>query len=185
MKCPRCKIQTLKEDYLRLGKQPKNFDGLYCPNCGFKGSRRKLENANGSSAPIGSPIRVKLRRSKGWRLPANTVVVSRPTKWGNPFVVGKHGDRAECVRLFGLLMAGYLCISKDVPCVKDQERFIAHAKKHLPELRGKNLACWCRGKPCHADVLLELANVKLRDAAPPSASNAETGTTGSASGGKV
>jgi hypothetical protein len=34
----------------------------------------------------------------------------------------------------------------------------------LLDLRGKNLACWCRlDQPCHADVLLELANAEGRD----------------------
>jgi len=40
MKCPKCKIQTLKEDY--ADKRP-NSDTLYCPECGFKMSRAKLE----------------------------------------------------------------------------------------------------------------------------------------------
>jgi hypothetical protein len=105
------------------------------------------------------PQRIQLRRAKGWRLPANTIVVSRPTKWGNPFIVGQHGTQAECVRLFTLLVCGYWCISTDAPCADEQKRFMAHAKAHLNELRGKNLACWCRpGTPCHADVLLQIAN---------------------------
>lgn len=36
-----------------------------------------------SSPPV--PFRVQLSRRRGWRLPANTAVVSRPTKYGNPF----------------------------------------------------------------------------------------------------
>jgi hypothetical protein len=105
------------------------------------------------------PKRVQLRRTKGWRLPPNTVVVARPTKWGNPFIVGKHGTREHCVDLFRKLCAGCLCISKDGACCAAQQGFVAMAYEDLPELRGKNLACWCPlDQPCHADVLLELAN---------------------------
>jgi len=87
-------------------------------------------------------MRVQLRRAKGWRMPENTVKVSRPSKWGNPFVVGKNGvvDGADAVRR-------YRAIAVQFPV------------SGLAELRGSNLACWCRpDQPCHADVLLELAN---------------------------
>lgn len=58
----------------------------------------------------GVPERVQLRRRKGWTLPPNTVVVSRPGKWGNPFVVGTHGTRQECVNRFAyLVVGGYVC----------------------------------------------------------------------------
>lgn len=105
------------------------------------------------------PRRVRLSRAKGYRLPPNTVNVARPGKWGNPFIVGKHGTRARCVELFRWLAAGYLCLSLDAECVAAQERFYEHAKKHLHELRDKDLACWCRldGQPCHGDVLIEAA----------------------------
>ena len=49
------------------------------------------------------PERVQLRRTKGWRLPENTVKVDRSTKWGNPFVAGRDGTQAECVEAFGFL----------------------------------------------------------------------------------
>lgn len=102
--------------------------------------------------------RIQLRRSKGWRIPKNTVIVSRPSKWGNPFVVGKHGTREYCVELFVLLCAGCLIISVDEECIIAQKAFLAHAKKNPYHLRRKNLACWCPlNKPCHADVLLEMA----------------------------
>lgn len=44
------------------------------------------------------PVRVQLRRTKGWRMPDNTVNVARPGKWGNPFRVGRYfmlGDPAD------------------------------------------------------------------------------------------
>ena len=84
------------------------------------------------------PIRVQLRRTKGWRMPPNTVSVARPGKWGNPYRVGPEQTAASAVEAFRVLHVGKLPVA---------------------ELRGKNLACFCPlDQPCHADVLLELAN---------------------------
>jgi hypothetical protein len=115
------------------------------------------------------PVRIRLSRAKGWRMPENTVKVDRATKWGNPFVVGEDGTAAECVGLFrALVVGGWLCMScKAVP--SEQKGALYHARANIDALRGKNLACWCAlDKPCHADVLLEIANAPLpaaRDAA--------------------
>jgi hypothetical protein len=89
-------------------------------------------------------------------MPANTVKVDRSTKWGNPFVVGIHGTRQQCVDLFRLLCGGYWCISQSNG--DEQKAFFAYAKRNRWRLKGKDLACWCPlDKPCHADVLLEVA----------------------------
>lgn len=90
-------------------------------------------------------------------MPPNTMKVDRTTKWGNPFVVGKHGTRDYCVQLFEYLLGGLVCVSADN--VQAQEDYRAMAARDRLLLRGKNLACWCPlGEPCHADVLLRLAN---------------------------
>lgn len=103
------------------------------------------------------PERIQLRRAKGWRMPEDAVKVDRTTPWGNPFIVGKHGTQAECVDLYRKLMAGYLCVSTgDIAAQAAAREYVA---AHREKLRGKPLACWCRpGTPCHADVLLEIAN---------------------------
>jgi len=122
--------------------------------------------------PLGSPRRIQRRRAKGWRMPENTVSVCRPGPWGNPFVVGKHGTAARCVELYESLLAGFLCISVDHECVKAQKRAVKHAVEHIGELRGKNLACWCGvGKPCHADVLLRVANTEVTGGTPSRAAD--------------
>ena len=93
------------------------------------------------------PERVQLKRTKGWRMPPNTVKVDRSTRWGNPYQAGSDGDgnRAHLVGLFRTYMSR-----------PEQAALRADVKR---ELRGKNLACWCPlDQPCHADVLLELAN---------------------------
>jgi hypothetical protein len=100
------------------------------------------------------PERIQLKRTKGWRMPPNTVVVARPSKWGNPYIVGESGVATadECVALYREWMCG--C------CKYPLSRWQRDAlREQLHELRGKNLACWCPiGSPCHADVLLEIAN---------------------------
>jgi hypothetical protein len=92
------------------------------------------------------------RRCRGFRMPENTVYVGRPSKWGNPYQV-KNGDRASAVRAFRSGLEWYL---SGKGCSTEKT---AQVKAGLEELRGKNLACWCPlTEPCHADVLLELAN---------------------------
>lgn len=93
-----------------------------------------------------SPVRVQ------------SVKVDRTTKWGNPFIVGQDGSRAECVRLLRLLGGkGLICLTTKAT-VEAQRAWLDHATANITNLRGKNLACWCGSGPCHADVLLEAAN---------------------------
>lgn len=89
------------------------------------------------------PIRYQRSRRKGARLPEEVVVVTRPTKWGNPHSLDL--GRAEAVRRYrDALLADGLPVTVD-----DARR----------ELRGRDLACYCPlNEPCHADVLLEIAN---------------------------
>lgn len=90
------------------------------------------------------PVRIQRQRSKGWKMPENTVYVGRPTKWGNPFPLSEFGPHLA-VRKFRLRLVGLQAIGAS----------------SLAELRGKNLACWCPlNQLCHADVLLELANAE-------------------------
>jgi len=97
------------------------------------------------------PQRIQLRRTKGWRMPPNTVKVDRSTMWGNRWQVGTRSNTLgrnvetvdEAVNLY-----------RDLVWVEPHQ--IAWVRE---QLRGKNLACWCKaGAPCHADVLLEIAN---------------------------
>lgn len=107
------------------------------------------------------PVRVQLRRAKGWRLPPNTVSVARPTKWGNPWRVGDCGipDAAEAVRRFRAAVIGFEANGSFCRPQAHPDSRIGKIIAKASTLRGKNLACWCPpGQPCHADVLLELAN---------------------------
>lgn len=105
-----------------------------------------------------TPKRIRLSRKKGWRMPANAVKVDRSTKWGNPFVVGRDGNAAQCVHLYRMLMAGNICLTRS-PRGEDQIAAFNYARENIASLKGKNLACWCAASHwCHADVLLEMAN---------------------------
>ena len=104
------------------------------------------------------PERIQRKRKKGWRMPANTVYVGRPTKWGNPFIVGR-----EYRDLFGAAKLCTKVLARDWFKAWINDTKWSGAGQLLEraniELRGKNLACWCpMDQPCHADVLLELAN---------------------------
>jgi hypothetical protein len=105
----------------------------------------------------GKPVRVQSKRTKGWRMPANTTYVGRPGRWGNPFAAGKPGplgcepiDAEGAVGFFRMMLRdSELRAAAGYPSQDEIRR----------ELRGRNQACWCPlGQPCHADVLLEVAN---------------------------
>jgi hypothetical protein len=112
------------------------------------------------------PKRIQLRRTRGWRKPEGSIVVARPSKWGNPFTVQNalDNDYADSLK-----DARQICADAFKDCLYCGEysewwfaagapRFVAIAED-IDELRGRDLACWCPpGTPCHADVLLEIAN---------------------------
>jgi len=98
------------------------------------------------------PIRIQRQRTKGWKMPPNTVYVGRPTKWGNPHRIGRDGTALECVEKYRRTIDGNIWTTPN-----------RHDIRLL--LRGRNLACWCplvdkdgNHVPCHADILLEIAN---------------------------
>ncbi len=103
------------------------------------------------------PRRVQLSRKKGWRMPENTVKVDRTNKtFGNPFKVGCNPSHFSTA-------LPHTCdsVEEAVACFRYfADTWIAITRgRWLDPLRGKNLACWCKlDQPCHADVLLELAN---------------------------
>lgn len=118
---------------------------------------------------VPGPVRIVLCRAKGWRMPGNTVKVDRSSKWGNPFKVGDRvtgipglcrgagmeyelTTAAEAVHCYQCWLAGEVALYGQRPPTRGWI---------IEELRGKNLACWCKaGEACHADVLLEMANGK-------------------------
>lgn len=105
-----------------------------------------------------APVRVQLSRAKGWRLPTNTVVVARPSKWGNPCHVDAYRTDYPDATDWRLR---YMATSDFRGIVDGRwpEDFPSYPTADIGTLAGKNLACWCPlDHPCHADVLLEFAN---------------------------
>lgn len=114
------------------------------------------------------PKRIQRKRTKGWRMPEEAVYVGRPSRWGNPYRVGDQWvdflhelstdcDQDDCGRnhVVTLDAGGAIhAFGFDQGLMTDDEQ----AEWYAP-LRGRDLACWCPlDQPCHADVLLELAN---------------------------
>lgn len=116
------------------------------------------------------PERIQLRRTKGWRLPPGAVKVDRSTDYGNPYrveqVLVPPGWKvvAPSGRVLALRASKPEAIAVAVDEFREwitsghylaQRRYVAIREN----LRGRDLACWCPiGQPCHADVLLEIAN---------------------------
>lgn len=101
-------------------------------------------------------------------MPAGTVYVGRPTVFGNPWVLKDTIDSglfvesecAEvCVRCYRSWLSDGLVKYDQFPLYAKLRPQLESLLLSLPSLRGKDLACWCPiGSPCHADVLLDLAN---------------------------
>ena len=100
------------------------------------------------------PRRIQRKRTKGWKMPENAVYVGRPSVWGNRWKPGIHSNT------LGRTVAS---VEEAVSLYRSQwveKPNNGHFRAFIRErLRGKDLACWCPlDQPCHADVLLEIAN---------------------------
>jgi hypothetical protein len=108
-----------------------------------------------------TPHRIQRRRTKGWTMPPDTIYVGRPSRWGNQFEVGVSVTPETAVERYALLLETYFeFLGSTLKAafapwpVEDGQ-----LREWLKPLRGKNLACWCPlDQPCHADLLLKLAN---------------------------
>ena len=89
-------------------------------------------------------------------MPKGAVYIGRPSKWGNPFAIGRDGNRAEVILKYCEWLEG-------------QPDKMAQAKL---ELAGKGLVCFCAPLACHGDVLLEVANATGK---PPAANERNKG----------
>lgn len=134
------------------------------------------------------PERIQLSRAKGWRMPPDTVLVSRPSIWGNPWRAGEPGtfwlpdypvrnapifywmSADNAVTQYRLVVQRGIIPHRSflpdslnsVGVAALQKMVVTHGRNiraNIHQLHGKNLACWCKlGEPCHADVLLDMAN---------------------------
>ena len=129
------------------------------------------------------PIRVQRKRTKGWRMPENTVCVTRGTPLGNGFIVGQEvpaifdkmyifDKYSDCPAYLDNLdylkyvQRGHL-IEDTETAIRLYEQYLNWLQNKFPQryeyikekLKDKNLACFCPlNQPCHADILLKIAN---------------------------
>lgn len=105
------------------------------------------------------PVRIQLRRTKGWRKPEGAIVVARLSRWGNPFTF-KDAESAGFTRKDAVTAFADWLHGNPWACGADRYEAKRQAiLDSLSDLRGHDLCCWCPlGSPCHADILLELAN---------------------------
>src|SRR3990167_7488225 len=82
---------------------------------------------NNALLVVSLPMRVQRKRTKGWRMPENTIYVGRGSKWGNPYKVDYHGSREEVIAKFEQMIYANESLQIEIK----------------NKLKGKNLACWC------------------------------------------
>jgi hypothetical protein len=126
---------------------------------------------------VSAPKRIQLRRTKGYRKPEGAVVVARPSKWGNPYTIPMMRERCDAIaeamqceketddQVRRYVVEAFRCDLKYGPdsiwwWFGPHVHIIAiNCGLQAGHLRGRDLACWCPlDQPCHADVLLEIAN---------------------------
>ena len=126
---------------------------------------------------MSGPKRIQRKRTKGWRMPEGAVYVGRPTRWGNDIKVGdcldcgygEHDgehrpmDAATVVQQYRVVEEALEWAEGVIGSRTPEENRLCGVSgirvDRYEDIRGKDLACWCPlDQPCHADVLLELAN---------------------------
>lgn len=115
---------------------------------------------------MSAPKRIQMSRQRPWRAEnPDAVIVARPSKWGNPFAVGKTYAGFSHVAIGETIRDRAHAVDYYRRWLKFTMTGINREREAAVELRGRDLACWCplvdeagNRMPCHADVLLELAN---------------------------
>jgi hypothetical protein len=126
-----------------------------------------------------SPQRIQRKRVKGWRMPEGAIVVSRPSKWGNPWRIVVDGKWHKVRHATEDRIAGEFVIPEYARQTATRMFYSDLVNDRLPysqddverELGGHDLCCWCPPTPlnpngslnwlglqCHGEVLLEIAN---------------------------
>jgi len=79
-------------------------------------------------------------RLPGKAIPEGAVYIGRGGPWGNPFIIGKDGSRAEVIAKYRACLWHH---------INDDKAFM----REVAALHGKDLVCFCKPAPCHGDVL--------------------------------
>lgn len=129
---------------------------------------------------VSDPRRFQRRRGRGSRISAGAVYVGRPTVWGNPFRITRSSDFHGLPGSWFVLDGGGIKHHPEENTERAARQLavdlyaqrVAAGRDGFPsearirsDLTGLDLACWCpAGEPCHADVLLRIANGTTRSA---------------------
>ena len=110
-----------------------------------------------------APRRIQRKRTKGWRMPEGAVYVGRPTAWGNVWREGSTGWTCGPDGIWDKAPHAPLTREQAIESHRNAIVWAMRDEDVAASLRfalaGKDLACWCPlDQPCHADVLLQLAN---------------------------
>lgn len=113
-----------------------------------------------------SPKRIQRRRTAGWRMPNGAMYVGRPTKWGNPlkwtdYPATRQTEECGPVSVAPAARRRFAVTDFAAAVQYGIGRFDGYpsAEEIRRELAGRDLVCWCPlDQPCHADVLLKIAN---------------------------
>jgi hypothetical protein len=118
------------------------------------------------------PVRIQRQRTKGWRMPPNTVSIARPGRLGNPFLCRRDIGDCEpeagrcCLVMFEEWVRsgveGRPCTTGStwaaIDALAGYPRRTAYIDR-LRQIRGKNVACYCAlDRPCHGDIIIAIAN---------------------------
>jgi hypothetical protein len=125
------------------------------------------------------PERIQRKRTKGWRMPEGAVYVGRPTIFGNPFRPAMHQGTWQVIddngmnyplpterpsRTRAAIYAVGLFADDLTYWFGGRISMDDNLAAAIAGLRGKDLACWCPlDQPCHADVLIDIANPRPKD----------------------
>lgn len=103
------------------------------------------------------PILTKKPRVVHCKVDRFDSLIDRTTLFGNPFIIGKDGDRGQVIKKHKQWILGIA-----YQHVTWRGRTGPQVLSLVHDLHGDVLGCWCAPHACHGDILLELAN-KIRD----------------------
>ncbi len=116
--------------------------------------------------------RIQRKRTLGWKMPENTVSITRPGRFGNPFRIGWWYRQDDLSGVTGMPTRPSEYNSLQWSQIEDAQHAVDRFHRYIwaegskrknceinklaMELKNKDVACWCKeNEPCHGDVWLE------------------------------
>lgn len=97
---------------------------------------------------------VNVKHTASWNVYIGRPKSGQPWGFGNPFAIGPDGRREDVIEKYERwILLGETFANADA--TRERREWI---RQHIPELKGKVLACFCKPQACHGDVLARLAD---------------------------